>query len=268
VTITSVHNPLIAEVRSLHRRKGRREQGAFLVEGVRLVGEAADMGAPIRSVFFCAAMLGDMERDLRARLERLSSAPRVVAVASAVMRLLADTETPQGVVAVVAMPTDVLPPLDPRRTLLLVLDGLRDPGNVGTLLRAGAAAGCDAVMTTFGSADAYAPKVVRAAMGAHFRLPVLSDVAWDWLGPALAPLPAIYGADASASQAYDAVDWTAGAAVVVGNEDHGISEEALRWCRRTVAIPMAGGIESLNAAVSGSIILFEAVRQRRIAARG
>jgi RNA methyltransferase, TrmH family len=123
-------------------------------------------------------------------------------------------------------------------------------------------------MTTFGSADAYAPKVVRAAMGAHFRLPVLSDVAWDWLGPALAPLPAIYGADASASQAYDAVDWTAGAAVVVGNEDHGISEEALRWCRRTVAIPMAGGIESLNAAVSGSIILFEAVRQRRIAARG
>jgi TrmH family RNA methyltransferase len=235
---------------------------------VRLVGEAADMGAPIRSAFLCAEMLGDAEGYLRARLERLSPAPRVVAVDVAVMRLLADTETPQGVVAVVAMPTHELPPLDPRRALLLVLDGLRDPGNVGTLLRAGAAAGCDAVVTTFGSADAYAPKVVRAAMGAHFRLPVLSDVAWDWLGPALAPLPAIYGADAAGSQAYDAVDWTAGAAVVVGHEDHGLSEDARRWCRGTVAIPMAGGVESLNAAVSGSIILFEAVRQRRIAARG
>lgn len=268
MTITSVHNPLIADVRSLHRRKGRREQGAFLVEGVRLVTEAADLGAPLRAVYLCPETLGDAERDLREPLSRLSPAPRVVTVDSAVMRLLADTETPQGVVAVVAMPAHELPPLDPRRALLLVLDGLRDPGNVGTLLRAGAAAGCDAVVTTFGSADAYAPKVVRAAMGAHFRVSVISDVAWEWLGPALAPLPAIYGANAAASPVYEAVDWTAGAAIVVGHEDHGLSEEARRWCRGTVAIPMARGVESLNAAVSGSIILFEAVRQRRCASRG
>jgi RNA methyltransferase, TrmH family len=235
---------------------------------VRLVAEAAGIGAPIRSVFLCPAMLGDVERDVRARFEHLSPAPRVVAVDPAVLRLLANTETPQGVVAVVALPARELPPLDPRRALLLVLDGLRDPGNVGTLLRAGAAAGCDAVVTTFGSADAYAPKVVRAAMGAHFRLPVVADVAWDWLGPALAPLPATFGADAAASRAYDAIDWTAGAAVIVGHEDHGLSEEARRWCRGMIAIPMARGVESLNAAVSGSIILFEAVRQRRIAARG
>jgi TrmH family RNA methyltransferase len=213
-------------------------------------------------------MLSDAERDLRALLASLTPAPRVVPVDSAVMRLLADTETPQGVVAVVAMPAPALPVLDPRGALLLVLDGLRDPGNVGTLLRAGAAAGCDAVVTTFGSADAYAPKVVRAAMGAHFRLPVVSDVAWDWLGPALASLPAIYGADAAGSHTYDAVDWTAGAAVIVGHEDHGLSEEARHWCRETVGIPMARGVESLNAAVSGSIILFEAVRQRRRAAQG
>ncbi|MGI8856710.1 MAG: TrmH family RNA methyltransferase [Thermomicrobiales bacterium] len=259
---------MIAEIRSLHRRKGRREQGAFLVEGVRLVAEAANADAPIRSVILCPEMLGDTEGALRARLAHLSPAPRVIAVDPSVMRLLADTETPQGVVAVVAMPVSELPDLDPQCALLLVLDGLRDPGNVGTLLRAGAAAGCDAVVTTFGSADPFAPKVVRAAMGTHFRVPLLSDVAWDWLGPALTPLPAIYGADAVASHAYDAVDWRAGAAIIVGHEDHGLSEEARRWCRGTVAIPMARGVESLNAAVSGAIILFEAVRQRQFRGGG
>lgn len=202
---------------------------------------------------------------VRLSLDRLVPAPRIVTVDAPVMRMLADTETPQGIVAVAALPAGGLPCLDPRRALLLVLDGLRDPGNVGTLLRAGAAAGCDAIVTTFGSADAYAPKVVRSAMGAHFRVPVTSDVAWDWLGPALAPLPAVYGAEGTGTGLYDAVDWRRGAAIVIGHEDHGLSEEALRWCRGTVAIPMARGIESLNAAVSGAVILFEAVRQRRAA---
>ncbi len=268
VTITSVHNPLIAEIRSLHRRKGRREQGAFLVEGVRLVTEAANVGAPIRSLILCPDMLGDAEDVLRAQVERMSAVPRVITVDPHVMRLLADTETPQGAVAVAALPVTELPRPDPERALLLVLDGLRDPGNVGTLLRAGAAAGCDAVVTTLGTADPFAPKVVRAAMGAHFRVPVLSDVEWDWLGPTLVPLPAIYGADAGAPEMYDAVDWRAGTALVVGHEDHGLSEKARRWCRGTVAIPMARGVESLNAAVSGAIILFEAVRQRRLPVQG
>lgn len=261
--ITSVHNPVVADIRSLHRRKGRREQGAFLIEGVRLVAEAAALGAPIRSAFVCPEVLGDAELSLRASLAPLIPAPRVVSVGAAVMKLLADTETPQGVVAVVALPAMELPRLDPRDALLLVLDGMRDPGNVGTLLRAGAAAGCDAVVTTFGSADAYAPKVVRAAMGAHFHVPVISDVAWDWLGPALAPLPGVYGADRAAALTYDAVDWKRGAAIIVGHEDHGLSDEALRWSSGTVVIPMARDVDSLNAAVSGAIILFEAVRQRR-----
>ena len=105
-------------------------------------------------------------------------------------------------------------------------------------------------------------------MGAHFRAPVISDVTWDWLGPLLAPLPAVYGADGAATQAYDAIDWRQGAAVVVGHEDRGLSADALIWCRGTIAIPMARGVESLNAAVSGSLILFEAVRQRRASERG
>ena len=261
--ITSVHNPLIAEVRSLHHRKGRRAQGAFLVEGIRLVRDALNARAQLQTAFLCPELLGDAAFDLRTSFADRSPSSRLVTVDRSVMRLLADTETPQGVVAVATVPPPALPPLDPRSSLVLVLDGVRDPGNVGTLLRTAAAAGCDAVVSTAGSADPFAPKVVRAAMGAHFRAPVVADAAWEWLGPALGPLPAIYGADGGATLAYDAVDFRTGVAIIVGNEDHGLSEDALRWCRDTVAIPMARGVESLNAAISGSIILFEAVRQRR-----
>lgn len=218
-----------------------------------------------RTVLTCPEMLGPVFDEVRSAVSRMIPAPRVLTVDPAVMRSVADTETPQGVVAVVEMPAADLPRLDPRSAFVLVIDGVRDPGNLGTLLRAGAAAGCTAVVTIAGSADVYAPKVVRAAMGAHFRVPVLAETSWQWLGPALASLPAIYGADASATLPYDAADWRHGAAVVIGNEDHGLGVEARQWCRGTVSIPMARGVESLNAAVSGAIILFEVVRQRRAA---
>lgn len=227
--------------------------------------EAVDAGATFRTVLFCPEMLGPAADGLRSALGALMSAPHILTVDPAVMRSVAETETPQGVVAVVAAPVADLPRLDPRSAFVLVIDGVRDPGNLGTLLRAGAAAGCTAAVTIAGSADVYAPKVVRAAMGAHFRVPILPDTSWQWLGPALAPLPAVLGADGAGTIRYDAADWRRGAAVVIGNEDHGLSAEARQWCRGTVSIPMARGVESLNAAVSGAIILFEVVRQRRAA---
>jgi RNA methyltransferase, TrmH family len=109
--------------------------------------------------------------------------------------------------------------------------------------------------------------VVRAAMGMHFHVPVVADVSWDWLGPSLDLLPAIVGTDMEGATSYDAVDWNVGAALVIGHEDHGVSDDARAWCRTMVAIPMAAGVESLNAAVSGAVVLFEAVRQRRAAQR-
>jgi TrmH family RNA methyltransferase len=258
--ITSTHNPTIVEIRSLHRRKGRKAQGAFLVEGPRAVAEALTTGAPIRTLILCPEMAG-----ADALGESGDRRVPILSVNDAVMNSLADTETPQGVIAVVDLPGPVLPTLDRRRSLVLVVDGVRDPGNVGTLIRTAAAAGCAAIVTTAGTADAFSPKVVRAAMGMHFHVPVVADVSWDWLGPALAVLPAIYGTEMAAAVAYDAVDWNIGAALVIGHEDHGLSAEARAWCRTTVAIPMAPGVESLNAAVSGAVILFEAVRRRRTA---
>ncbi|MGH2616844.1 MAG: TrmH family RNA methyltransferase, partial [Thermomicrobiales bacterium] len=143
-----------------------------------------------------------------------------------------------------------------------LLDRLRDPGNLGTLLRAAAGAGVTAVYLTAGSADAFNPKVVRAGMGAHFRLPLLplDAMALTEL-QARVPLRAV--ASAAATRSYDTIDWTGPAALVVGGEAEGVSAGLTAWGSEAVGIPLAYEVESLNAAVAGAVILFEASRQRR-----
>lgn len=260
--ITSPHNPTVLAARRLHRRQERYATRAFLIEGMRVVGEAVAANVSLHTLFLCPALLGAEQIPIAEAWA--PKAEHNVTLSPAAFRTIADTESPQGVIATVAMPDATLPPLDPRDALVLVLDGVRDPGNVGTLIRTAAAAGCTAVVTTAGSADPFAPKVVRGAMGMHFHLPVIANVAWDWLGPALAALPTSYATDGDATLPYDAVDWTRGAAVVIGHEDHGISPDALTWCTGNVVIPMARGVESLNAAMSGAVVLFEVARQRRM----
>lgn len=259
-----MQNPTIVAIRSLYRRKARREQGAFLVEGVRLTRDAIAAHAAIRQVVLCPELLGEIATTLRDEIVDMIGASRIVTVGATVMRALTETETPQGVVAVVNLPATPLPMFDASDGFVLILDGVRDPGNVGTLIRAAAAADCDAVITIAGTADAFAPKVVRSAMGAHFRLPVIADCDWDAIGPAIAKLPTVIGADGAASLLYDAVNWAEGCAIVIGNEDHGLSAAARRWCTATAGIPMARGVESLNASVSGAIMVYEVVRQRRV----
>ena len=250
-------------IRSLHRRKSRREQGAFLIEGVRLVRDAIAAQAVVRRVILCPEFLGESASAIREEMAGAVGASHMLAVTPAVMRSLADTDTPQGLLAVVDLPATPLPIFDARVGFVLILDGVRDPGNVGTLIRAAAAANCDAVITVAGSADAFAPKVVRSAMGAHFRVPVVTEIGWEIIGPALADLPTVCGADGTSPLRYDAVDWMPGCAIIIGNEDHGLSADARRWCKETACIPMARGVESLNASLSGAIMLYEVVRQRR-----
>ncbi|MGI8688176.1 MAG: TrmH family RNA methyltransferase [Thermomicrobiales bacterium] len=258
-----MQNPTIVAIRSLHRRKARREQGAFLIEGVRLTRDAIAAHAAIRQILLCPELLGETAPTLLDEIVDALGASRVVAVGATVMRSLAETETPQGVVAVVDLPATPLPTFDAHDGCVLILDGVRDPGNVGTLIRAAAAADCDAVITIAGTADAFAPKVVRSAMGAHFRVPVIADCDWEAVGPAVAGLSTVVGADGTAPLLYDAVDWAEGCAIVIGNEDHGLSAEARRWCTAIARIPMARGVESLNASVSGAIMVYEVARQRR-----
>jgi len=177
-------------------------------------------------------------------------------VSEAVLAACADTETPQGVLAVVPFMT-----LSPRPGLILILDRLRDPGNLGSILRSAEAAGVGQAILTPGTVDLYNPKVVRGAMGAHFRLPAAA-LHWPAIVERLAGL-AVWLADAAGEVAYDAVDWTQPAALIVGGEAAGAGENASALATGRVRIPMAGGAESLNAAMAATVILFEAARQGR-----
>jgi len=255
--ISSTSNPHVKLLRSLRElpKERRRERSLFL-EGVRLVAHALDTGAELRLALYAPEQL-QATPEGQALLARLAGRPGCYEATPTAVAAAADTRHPQGVVAAFGWPE-----LEPRGGLRLVLDAVQDPGNVGTLLRSAEAAGVGLVLCARGSADVYGPKVVRAAMGAHFSLPLRADLSWDEIGAELSACPVIYAADAAASMPYYAADWKQPAALIIGSEAHGVSDEGLSWATHRIAIPMLGRAESLNAGVAGSIILFEALRQR------
>ncbi|MFQ5594200.1 MAG: TrmH family RNA methyltransferase [Anaerolineae bacterium] len=258
--ITSTSNSKVRLARALHRRRYRYAERRFLVEGVRLLEEVVKAGISPAFVLYIDDLLASQRgQALLHDLHELTD--DVYQVTDRVLQAAADTVTPQGIVAVV--PFSALPiPAD--STLILVCDGVNDPGNLGTLLRTAHAAGVDHVILAPGTVDPYNPKVVRAGMGAHFRLPM--TVAEDW--PAITSLitgRSIWLADASARRAYYDVDWTPPSALIIGGEAHGAGPKARRLATGRVTIPMASTAESLNAAVAASVILFEARRQRALA---
>ncbi len=256
--ITSPANPHVKAARRLRRRRQRERSGLCLLEGPRLIADAWRHGARFEQVFVTEELLAHPEH--RPWIQAMERAGVWVAqVSPQVLAGLSHTVTPQGMVAVVHQPRH---PLPPSPWMVLVLDGLQDPGNAGTLIRSAAAAGADGVLFGPGSVDPYNEKVLRAAMGAHFRLPVLSLDRWESLWELLASPRPLYIADPAGHAVYDRVDWTQPGVLVVGGEAHGPSAP-VRAMGIPVAIPMARNTESLNAAVAGSVILFEAARQRR-----
>jgi TrmH family RNA methyltransferase len=255
--ITSDANPAITLVRSLARRDRRAEERAFVVEGVRAVRDALETGAVPRLILL------RQERGNETAVDDLllPADATVRYVESRLFDRLSDVQTPQGVLAVFPFP-DLAPDLSGTAPLVLLLDHLRDPGNVGTLLRAAAGAGVDAVYLSPQTVDPWNPKVVRAGMGAHFRVPIAS-LDQSALATLRERLPLRVVARGDATLAYDAVDWTSPAVLIVGGEAEGVGDELNAWGTQAVTIPLASSVESLNAAVAGAVILFEAARQRR-----
>jgi TrmH family RNA methyltransferase len=255
VKITSVQNERVKYIRSLARRRVRQREGRFVVEGTRLVGEM--VGAGVRPALVFHTQAWALTSEAAQLIPSLALAKGGAwTVEDQVLAACADTQTPQGVLAVVPFVQ-----AQPRPGLVLILDSLRDPGNLGTILRSAEAACVGQVILTPGTVDLYNPKVVRGAMGAHFRLPVTH---LDW--PAIIKRVAgrsVWLADAAGEETYDAVDWTASSAVILGGEAKGASREASELATGKVSIPMAGSTESLNAAMAATVILFEAARQRR-----
>lgn len=257
--ITSLANEKVKYARSLRRRRQRTREGRLLVEGVRLLEEAMRAGCIPALLFF------QPERAEAPRAQALLAQARAAdvpcfAVGEAVLRSLSEMVTPQGIVAVVPQP-QLQPPA--ASSLVLVLDRLRDPGNLGTILRTAAAAGVDEVLLGPGTVDPYNSKVVRAAMGAHFRLPLAVSLGWPGIAERLSGL-SVWLADAQGEQAYDAVNWCRPAALIIGGEAAGSSDQAVALAHGQLRIPMRGDTESLNAAVAAAVFLFEAARQRRV----
>ncbi len=256
--ISSTDNPHVRLLRALQDARGRARHRAFLVEGVRLVETAALAARP--RVALHAPRFGAADGREAALLRRLTDAgAEVRAVTERVLAHVSDTVTPQGIVAAVPLPEPVP---DQAPTLAVVLDGIGDPGNAGTLLRTAAAVGVERLLCAPQTVDVYAPKVVRAAAGAHFAVEIRSASAWADVTAALASVEQVVLADARVSRRYWDVDWSKRSALIVSNEAHGASAGAREIATTHVGVPMAPGIESLNAAVAGSVILYEALRQR------
>lgn len=264
--ITSLENPHVRLARSLLGASGRRRHQAFLVEGLRHVEAAAEMVRPQFVLYTPQFGRADArERGLLRSLRSLDVPVRLVD--ERVLAHVTDTVTPQGIVAIVPLPDEHVAAETKARgatagltSPVLVLDGIGDPGNAGTLLRSAAGAGVVEVLATKGTVDLFSPKVVRAAAGAHFHLALATDQSWDAVRQRLPEGCSILIAEVHDGRLYWEVDWTRPTALVLGNEAHGPSGDALATATGRVTIPVEH-VESLNVGVAGSIILFEAKRQ-------
>lgn len=271
--ISSASNAQIRRAAALlARSKERREEQAFVIEGLRLF-----MDTPqnlIEAVFVDRSAAAQMGRDggrLAARLEELAAkGAALYQIPDELMEKVSDTAAPQGILAVVRRPqwrfADLLdgaahPPL------LLILENVQDPGNLGTMFRTAEAAGVSGILMNRGTVDVTNPKTVRATMSAIFRVPFLVEGSTDFAG-ALARMKAegvrLYAAHLDGTAAYDRFSYIEGSGFLIGNEGNGLTPETAALADDLVKIPMCGQIESLNAAMAAGILLFEAARQRRM----
>jgi TrmH family RNA methyltransferase len=252
--ITSNQNPKIKFARSLFgRAKERRDAVAFVIEGVRLVEEAIKANWPIQFVLYDDSL---SERG-KAKVEGLKSqGADVEEVSAELMQALSETETSQGILAVLSFHQL---PTPETLNFVLIPDQVRDPGNLGTLLRSAVATGVQAVIIPPNTTDVFAPKVLRSGMGAHFRLPIHS-LTWNEIEKQVNGLQ-VYIADMDGEPCWK-TDLRVPLALIIGSEADGASESAQKLATGKLGIPMAKDVESLNAGVAGSVLMFEVVRQR------
>lgn len=255
--ITSTSNETIKYVRKLQSQKAfRHEERRLVLEGVRLGEEVVRASVVPELVLYTQALSEDPRgKALLVTLRGLDA--RCVEVSEPVMQDCSDTVTPQGILAVLPFP-DLAPP-EPL-SFALIVDRLKDPGNLGTLLRTALAAGVEQVLLAPGTVDFSNPKVVRSAMGAHLWLP-MQDAEWDTIGTAVSGC-SVWLAAAGGAIRYTEVDWTGPVALIVGSEARGAGDRASSLATGRISIPIRPVVDSLNAAVAAAVILFEAVRQR------
>ena len=245
--LTSLKNPKVQSWRSLKDRKGRKETGCFLVEGRKMVEEALHSRFPVEAV------LADESR--LAELSLPANVP-VYALPEHVLAAVCDTKTPQGVAAVVRMTGS-----ESLGSRLVALDGVQDPGNVGTIIRTADAAGLDGVLLSAQCADAFSPKVLRATMGSVFRMGI--RVTEDLPGELTRLKEAgvsVLSSQLDGTPFYEREPVGERFCLVIGSEGNGVTPEVQQVATHRVKLPMRGGAESLNAAVAAGIMMYELMR--------
>lgn len=263
--INSTSNKQVKRVVSLRSRsKARREEGMYVVEGMRMCRELLPEDVDCLYVTESFAK-EDVNRPWLGKL-------RFETVTDVVMNVMADTQTPQGVLAVVRQKNygleDVLKCQEGGRPAVIILETLQDPGNLGTIIRAAEGAGITGIVMNRETADIYNPKVIRSTMGSIYRVPF---VYVDNLGDACRWMKEqglrLFAAHLKGMNNYDQEDYTDNVGFLIGNEAIGLTDSTAALADCYVKIPMAGRVESLNAAMAASVLMFEAARQRRNSSR-
>lgn len=256
--ITSSSNQRVKHLTALvQKAKLRKEEKVFIVEGPRMFVEAPR--SQIKEVYVSESFLGKCT--FKKELEEIG----YEVLSDDVFLKVSDTKTPQGILCVLSQPKyemdDLLKKKNP---LLVILEDIQDPGNLGTILRAGEGAGIDGVIMTNNTADIFNPKVIRSTMGSIYRVPFI------YTGDILKTIEelkekdiACYAAHLMDSVCYDEPDYKKGSAFLIGNEGNGLKKETADAATSYIKIPMAGKVESLNAAIATTILMYEAAKQRR-----
>jgi TrmH family RNA methyltransferase len=255
--VTSRANPRVKQLRAAFQSNARLASGLIAIEGEHLLREALRSGQALKTVFVSERR--DLPTYLPAHIE-------VLRLASDLFSGVAETQTPQGIAALLVPPVGTLdamlpPPGSPTAALILIAVGLQDPGNLGTLIRSAEAFGATGVLTSPGTVSPWNQKTVRASAGSVFRLPLASAGPTEIETLEQQGIPLLAAMKDEATPAHQ-TDLTRACALLIGNEGAGLSADWLRLASARVTIPCPGWVESLNAAVAGSILLYEASRQR------
>lgn len=255
--IKSRDNHKIREAARLKDGKYRQREQLFLIEGRTLFAEAVQRGQEFVRIFV------DKDRAEQYLDEyRKSRTVEWIKVDPALIKYICDTQTPQGIVAVARIPQWDLKPLMQESGLLIYLDGLADPGNMGTILRTAWAFGVSGVMLGPGCVDPFNPKVVRSSMGAVFAVPIVLDVSPETLAQSKKSGYRLLASSLNTDLNISEVDFSGAVIIIIGSEARGISSKVLKFCDSSFKIPIFTAVDSLNAAVACGIIIWEAGKQR------
>ncbi len=258
--ITSTSNVQIKQIIALLKKgKERKEQNAFVIEGRKMFEEICQEKSRVVKAYFSDSYVKAGYAD-----EAMKTVPYEV-VADSVFDAMAETVTPQGVLAIVKMPEYSLEEMIDKAGTLVLLENLRDPGNLGTIIRTAEAAGVSGVILSKESVDIYNPKVIRSTMGAVYRVPFLYVEDFQTLLKELrAKDVRLLAAHLQGKKTFDKADYNGKVGILIGNEANGLTEEASELANEKVLIPMAGSVESLNAAVAAALLMYEAFRKQKL----